>query len=201
MKSKALSVPGPGTMSEPIGTGHENWSKAVIRKPRSIERRKKMAMDCFLKIGDVKGESQDHKHKDEIDVLAWSWGMTQSASTHVGGGGGSGKVSVQDLNVTKYIDKATPNLIKFCSSGKHFKEALLTIRKAGDKPVEYIKLKMTDVLVSSIGTGGHGSEDRLTENLTLNFSKFEVTYTPQKADGSADAEVIGKWNIATNTED
>lgn len=160
-----------------------------------------MAVDCFLKIDDVKGESQDHKHKDEIDVLAWSWGMSQSASTHVGGGGGSGKVSVQDLNVTKYIDKATPNLIKFCSSGKHFKEAMLTIRKAGDKPVEYVKLKMTDVLVSSIGSGGHGSEDRLTENLTLNFGKFEVTYTPQKADGSADAEVIGKWNIATNTEE
>jgi len=31
----------------------------------------------FIKIDDVKGESQDTKHKEEIDVLAWSWGLTQ----------------------------------------------------------------------------------------------------------------------------
>jgi type VI secretion system secreted protein Hcp len=159
-----------------------------------------MAVDCFLKIDDVKGESQDSKHKDEVDVLAWSWGMSQSGSMHVGGGGGSGKVSVQDVHVTKYIDKASPNFIKFCCNGKHFKEALLTVRKAGEKPVEYVKIKMTEVLVSSISIGGSAGEDRLTENVTLNFAAFEVIYTPQKADGSADAEIKQTWNIAKNAE-
>jgi type VI secretion system secreted protein Hcp len=56
-----------------------------------------MAMDIFIKIGDLKGESIDDKHKDEIQVLAWSWGMSQSGTTHMGPGGGSGKASFQDL--------------------------------------------------------------------------------------------------------
>lgn len=159
-----------------------------------------MAVDIFLKIDGVKGESRDSVHKEEIDVLAWSWGMSQSGSMHIGSGGGSGKVSVQDLHITKFIDKSTPNLIKFCCNGKHFKEALLTVRKAGENPVEYTKIKMTDVLVSSINTGGSGGEDRLTENITLNFAKFEVIYTPQKQDGTAEGPVEQKWNIATNAE-
>ena len=58
-----------------------------------------MAVDMFLKLDDVKGESRDNKHKDEIDVLAWSWGVSQSGTMHTGGGGGAGKVNVQDLSL------------------------------------------------------------------------------------------------------
>jgi type VI secretion system secreted protein Hcp len=159
-----------------------------------------MAVDMFLKIDDVKGESTDDKHKDMIDVLAWSWGMSQSGTTHMGGGGGAGKVSVQDISLTKYVDKSSPNLILAACNGKHFKEALLTVRKAGEKPLEYIKITMKEVLVSNISTGGSGGQDRLTENITLNFAEFKVEYTPQKPDGSGDAAVEAAWNIAKNVK-
>lgn len=159
-----------------------------------------MAVDIFLKIDDVKGESVDSKHKDEIDILAWSWGASQSGTTHVGGGGGSGKVSVNDLSVTKWIDKSSPTLLLSCCNGKHYKEGLLTVRKAGEKPLEYLKLTMKELLISSITNGGSGGEDRLTENLTLNFAEFKIEYTPQKPDGSGDAAVEAGWNIAENVK-
>jgi type VI secretion system secreted protein Hcp len=159
-----------------------------------------MALDIFLKIGDLKGESVDDKHKDEIQVLAWSWGMSQSGTTHVGPGGGSGKANFQDLSITHYIDKVSPNLMLACANGKHFSEALLTVRKAGEKPLEYLKITMTDLIVTSISTGGSGGEDRLTENVSLNFAKFKVEYTPQKKDGSGDAPITIGWDIATNVK-
>lgn len=159
-----------------------------------------MAVDMFLKIEGIKGESQDAKHKDEVDVLAWSWGMSQSGTFHTGGGGGAGKVNIQDLSLTKYVDKASPVLMKHCANGKHIKEALLTVRKAGEKPVEYIKIKIAPVMVTSLSTGGSGGEDRLTENVTLNFGTVEFEYTPQKPDGSADASIPWKFDIAGNKE-
>lgn len=159
-----------------------------------------MAVDMFLKLDDVKGESRDDKHKDEVDVLAWSWGMSQSGTTHMGGGGGAGKVSVNDLSLTKYVDKSSPTLMLATCGGKHFKEALLTVRKAGEKPLEYIKITMKEVLVSSISTGGSGGEDRLTENITLNFAEFKIAYTPQKPDGSGDAAVEAAYHIAKNVK-
>jgi len=160
-----------------------------------------MGMDVFLKIEGCDGEARDDAHIDEIDVLAWSWGLSQSGSTHSGMGSGSGKVAVQDLNITKYVDKATPNLMKTCCNGTHYPEATLTIRKAGgEAPIEYYILKMYPGIITNISTGGSGGEDRLTENVTLNFGKMEVDYTPQKEDGSADAAIHIGWNIEGNVE-
>lgn len=160
-----------------------------------------MAVDMFLKIEGIEGEAQDKAHAKEIDVLAWSWGMSQSGTTHTGPGGGAGKVNVQDLSITKYIDKATPNLMMYCCNGKHVKEMKLTVRKAGEQPVEYIKITMTDGLISSVSTGGSGGEDRLTENISLNFAKVKIEYTPQKPDGSPDTTIPKVWNIAQNAEE
>lgn len=164
-----------------------------------------MAVDMFLKItstkGDIKGESPDAKHKDEIEVLSWSWGASQSGSAHSASGAGSGKANVQDLTITKWVDKSSPVLYQHCLKGTHLKEAILTIRKAGDSPLEYVKVKLIDAIISSISAGGSGGQDRLTESVTINFAKMDLKYTPQKKDGSGDAEVPMTWNIAANTED
>jgi type VI secretion system secreted protein Hcp len=158
-----------------------------------------MAVDMFIKIEGADGESKDKAHTNEIDVLSWTWGMAQSGSRHTGGGGGSGKVNVSDLTLVKYVDKASPTLMLFCCNGKHVPSALITIRKAGEKPLEYLKIKMSDCLVSAVHGGGSTSDDRQTETVTLNFSKVEVDYTPQKPDGSGDSVKHMGWDISENT--
>ncbi len=159
-----------------------------------------MAVDMFIKIGDIKGEAQDDVHADEIDVLAWSWGMSQSGTMHTGGGGGGGKVSIQDLSLTKYVDKSSPVLMGYCSSGKQMKEATLVVRKAGgESPVEYVVITMKEVIITSVSSGGSGGEDRLSENVTLNFAEVAYDYQPQKQDGSKDGGAIKYgWDIAKN---
>ncbi|SDI38612.1 Hcp family type VI secretion system effector [Aliiruegeria lutimaris] len=160
-----------------------------------------MAVDMFLDIeGEIEGESQDYEHSKEIDVLAWSWGMSQSGTFHVGGGGGSGKANFQDISVTKWVDVSSPVLMLYCANGDHFKSAVLTVRKAGKTPVEYIVMTMTDVLITSVSTGGSGGEDRLTENVTLNFRQIEVNYKQQSPAGDVESEKDFGWNIAENVQ-
>ncbi|GJD52998.1 Protein hcp1 [Methylobacterium crusticola] len=157
-----------------------------------------MAVDIFLKLEGIKGEAQDDKYKDEIDVLAWSWGAAQSGTTHMGGGSGSGKVAVQDLSVTKYIDKSSATLFQHCCNGKHITKGKLIVRKAGEKPLEYLTVELEDIIVTHVSLGGSGSEDRLTENVTLNFATFHVKYAVQNKDGSKGAECEHKWHIHKN---
>ena len=95
--------------------------------------------------------------------------MSQSGTTHSGPGGGAGKVNVQDLSFVHYVDKASANLMKMCCNGKHFEEATLVVRKAGEMPLEYMIITMKGGLISSVSTGGSGGEDRITENITLNL--------------------------------
>jgi len=157
-----------------------------------------MAMDMFIKIGDLKGESRDKTHKGEIDVLAWSWGMSNSGSAHTGGGAGAGKANVQDVSFTKYVDKSSPDLMLACCNGKHYPTAILILRKAGEKPLEYITLTLTEVMVTAVSTGGSGGEDRLTENVTLNFAQVKVDYVEQTPTGTAGDKPSMSWNIAEN---
>lgn len=162
-----------------------------------------MAMDMFFKISDgISGESQDAAKATvgDISVLAWSWGASQSGTFHLGSGGGAGKANVQDLSFTKYIDKSSPPLQLACLTGKHIGSAVLSVRKAGDKPYVYLKITLTKVLVSSISTGGSGGEDRLTENVTLNFAKVKVEYFVQGDKGAVSAAGDYTFDIEANTK-
>src|SRR5690348_6092500 len=99
-----------------------------------------MAVDMFLKLDGIKGESLDSKHKDEIQIESFSWGLAQTGTMSAGMGGGAGKVNVHDISVTKYVDKSSPELMLACCNGKHIPSGLLTVRKAGEKPLEYLKI-------------------------------------------------------------
>jgi type VI secretion system secreted protein Hcp len=159
-----------------------------------------MASDIFIKIGDIKGESEDDKHKGEIELLAWSWGVSQSGSMHAGGGGGRGKADFSDLNFTHYIDKASPNLLKSCSNGEHIKEAKMTVRKAGKGQQEFLLITMNDVIITHVAPTGNGGDGGLVENVALQFAKIDLEYKPQKADGTLDAGIHFKWDIKANKE-
>lgn len=159
-----------------------------------------MAVDMFLELDGIKGESVDSKHKDKIDVLAWSWGLSNTGTFHHGSGGGAGKANFQDISITKYIDKATTDLWYHTASGKHIAKGQLIIRKAGDTPLEYLVFKFTDLLVSSISTGGHGGDERLQESVTLNFGKVETQYKIQDEKGAGKDGGTFTWDIAKNTK-
>src|SRR5262249_30737358 len=156
------------------------------------------AVDYFLKIDGIEGESTDAKHKGEIDLLSWSWGATNAGSHAGGGGGGSGKVAMQDFHFVMEHNKASPKLMLACASGQPIPTAVLTCRKAGGEQQEYLKVTMTDLLVSSYQTGGSASNVRPTDQISLNFSKIEKEYKPQKADGTLDAPVKAGWNLKEN---
>ena len=157
------------------------------------------AVDYFLKIEGVDGESHDSKHKNELDIESWSFGETNSGTGHAGGGHGAGKVVMQDMHfVTKY-QKSSPKLMLACANGEHIKKATLTCRRAGKEQQEYLKITLSDVLVSSYQTGGSAHGDVVpTDQFSLNFAKIEFEYKPQKQDGTLDSAVKAGDNPKEN---
>jgi type VI secretion system secreted protein Hcp len=158
------------------------------------------AVDYFLQITGVEGESVDAKHKGWLDVESWSWGESHPAPVSPGGGGGAGKVTIQDFHFVSRVSKASPKPFLACANGQHFKEAKLVGRKAGGKSQqEFLTWTFSDVLVSSFQTGGSLHSDILPmDQVSLNFAKLKVEYRPQKADGSLDAAVSAGWDVKSN---
>ena len=112
------------------------------------------AVDYFLKIDGISGESTDEAHKGEIEVESFSWGVSQT-TTRLGSGAGAGRAVFQDLHFTTSVSKASPVLFQKCATGQHLKEAVLTCRKAGgEQREEFLKITLSDVLVSSYQAAG-----------------------------------------------
>jgi type VI secretion system secreted protein Hcp len=160
-----------------------------------------MAVDYFLKIDGIEGESQDSKHANEIHIDSWSWGETQTGSSAQDGGLGSGKVNMQDFHFTMKVNKASPKLFMACADGSHIKKAVLTCRKAGKTQQEFLFYTFTDLLISSYQTGGNANDVIPTDQISFNFTKVVTEYKPQQADGTLGASIKKGWNLKTNIED
>jgi type VI secretion system secreted protein Hcp len=155
-----------------------------------------MAFDSFLKIEGIAGESRDSKHKDEIEVLSFAFGVSNAGTPARGGGTGAGKATFEDFHFVHRLDKASPTLMLACASGQHFKQALLTLRKAGKGQLEYLKIKLTDVLVSSYRLAGSGGGDDVPlGELSLNYGTVRMDYTTQSEKGAAGDVVSADWDL------
>jgi type VI secretion system secreted protein Hcp len=160
-----------------------------------------MAVDYFLNLSGIKGEAQDSVYKGWIDIYSWSFGAAQGGSGgHVGGGSGAGKVNMHDISVSKRTDTSSADLFLKCANGKHYDEVTIVARKAGEKPLEFLKIKMTQVLVTSYQLGGSHGDDTPTESITLNFTKINMDYQVQKPDGSGMPAGQMGWDVAANVK-
>lgn len=152
-------------------------------------------LDIFLRIDGIPGESTDDKHKDEIEIEGFTWGETSSADAVMAEGkamgGGRGKVNMQDVHIVMKLNKASPKLFLACANGQHIKNAVLTVRRAGEIPDEFLTWTFTDVLVTSYQTSG--SNSALTDQFSLSFAQIEVEYKPPSG-----ASVRAGWDLKKN---
>jgi len=144
-----------------------------------------MAADFYVKITGMDGESQAEGHKGEIEVLSFSFGVSNSGRfDETGGGGGAGKSSFADLSFNSALGKAGPKLAGASATGEHLGSAVLSCRKAGGKQYDYLKITLTNVLVSSYQVGGSSGGDTPSESFSLNFSKIKYEYFEQGEKGA-----------------
>lgn len=159
-----------------------------------------MAIDMFLKLESVEGESEDSVHAGEIDVLSWTFGANQSTTSHSGGGAGAGSVGFTDIVLTKKPDRSSPTLYFLCCQGKHLPTGTVTVRKAGGEALEYMKVQLEEVFITGFRTSGSDGSDQMLEEVSLSAKRVGVVYTPQLADGTGGATIGRGWDIGANVE-
>ena len=159
-----------------------------------------MAIDMFLKIDGIPGESSDNHHRDEIVVVSYGWGESQpQAAGGTGAGGSTGRTVMRDFHFTMRVSKASPRLFLACANGMRIRDAVLTVRSSGATPVEFYKWILTDVTVASYeSVASVPSGEAPTDQISLRFTKIETEYTRVKPDGSLDAPIKEGWDLMTN---
>lgn len=159
-----------------------------------------MAQDIFIKIDGIHGESMDASHTSEIEVLEWEWSISQQSNMHSGSGGGAAKCTVNDLTFEHYVDRASPNLMKYCLTGKPIDNAVLVVRKAGGTPLEFLTLSMEQVLITAVKLAANTNMRSPREEISLSFARVKQAYVVQNDQGGSAGTVSMGYDIKANKE-
>ncbi len=155
-----------------------------------------MAVDYFLKLATVDGESVAQNHTAEIQVTSWSWGGSQTSTVSATTGSGAGKVSLSDLNLTIEFDKSSPKLLQGLTKGQHFATALLSAVKAGAGNSNYFTLALTEAFIASLQYSASGEVPMVS--LSLTYKTFQMDYYTQDAEGTVTNAGTAKYDVTTN---
>ena len=157
-----------------------------------------MKIELFLKLDGIDGEATDAHHRNEIELLSYNWSESQQL-IQSGGGGGVGKVQMQDLYCSLHSCTASPRLLLAVATGKRIKRAILTVRRGGKTPLEFMQWTLGDVRVSTYhGAAEQGSGFPPTDQVSFHFNTITLEYHPQQADGSLGAVIRAGWDVAKN---
>ena len=155
--------------------------------------------ELFLKLDGFPGESTDAKHKGEIELLSYDWGVEQAGqSGHAGGGMGAGKATFRDFSFQMGVNQASPALFLACAGGKHIPEATLSVRRPGERPLDYLTVRFRDVVITAFEQAS-GDEEPV-ERVAFEFANIEFSYTAQDARGGAGAVSKAGWDLRRNAK-
>ena len=159
------------------------------------------AVDYFLKIDGIDGESQAIQHPGEINVLNFSWGVSNPSAISGGGSGQTAGVpKFSDILITLSLDKSSPKLMLACAQGKHIPTVTLTgSLSISGKPTDYYQITLTDCVISSFQTGGSSDGGNPTQSISVSYATIEYSYTPQKPDGTLGTPIKSTWDLTKNT--
>jgi type VI secretion system secreted protein Hcp len=155
-----------------------------------------MAVDYFLKLDGVEGESSDANFKNQIQLMSWSWGASQTSSVAGTGGSGAGKADLSDFSLMTYFDKSTPKFFKSIGLGTHIATGTLSAVKSGAQGKPYLKVDFAEIFVTSLQMSG--SSEVPTVSISFTYNEIKIDYSVQDEKGNTKSTGPVTYNTKEN---
>jgi type VI secretion system secreted protein Hcp len=155
-------------------------------------------MKVFLKVDGMPGDSIDDTHKDWIDILGVGSGVILPIDTLMPGGIITEKPTFKDIEVIKYVDKATPKLLLACAEGTIIKQVIIEFcQSTGDKHL-ILQFKLSNGIVSKVASSFDQTSKKMTEIVSFKYAKIEWTCWQFNTDTGEWTSVSSGWDLFTN---
>ena len=160
-----------------------------------------MAVDYYLKLDSIDGESVTQGFEQTIQLLSFSWGGSQVTSVAGTGGSGAGKVDLSDLSIMKHLDSASPLIYKALIAGQNIANATLSACKAGAGGASggskaFLKITLGELFPTSMQLSG--SSEIPTESVSFSYNTIKYEYSKQDDSGNLVSTGPVSFNLKKN---
>jgi type VI secretion system secreted protein Hcp len=158
-----------------------------------------MALDAYMKIDGIAGESKDGGYGEWIEITGYNFGSSQSTTVTASSAGGaaSGRTRLTDFHVTKELDRASPKLLGASCAGQHLKQVTIALHRSGGEKVKYFEVVMDEVIISNFTQ--IAIDGIPFESIDFNYGRITTTYVQQnRTDGTGGGNVIDGWDQIAN---
>ncbi|KFE64437.1 Hcp family type VI secretion system effector [Hyalangium minutum] len=149
-----------------------------------------MPESIYLKIAKAPGSSKVQAYSGQIEVLSYRYGLTFPMTLNERSNDGEikrqGRPNHGEFQITKLVDKASPNLYLSCSKGESVGNATLTVAGSDDSVI--FTYELTEVVITSISVAG-GARGDPVETVSLDYATIEWK------EGASNST---KWDRKTN---
>jgi type VI secretion system secreted protein Hcp len=154
-------------------------------------------MALFIKFDGIDGEAKDKDHKSWSDLLSMSWSVSKAGGGATGQTRRRGVATVDDVQITKELDKSSPKLAEAVLTGKVFpKVEIHNTATYGEGRATFLKYELKNVAVTSHSITASGGGDAVPhENMSLNFEEVKKTYVEYDEKGSKKGNVEMTWKV------
>jgi type VI secretion system secreted protein Hcp len=156
-----------------------------------------MAVDLFLKITGIQGDSTDAKHHGEIVVDSFSWGESAGATVS---GGGTPVTTPGEMFFTGAPSAAGPELFLACARRTLLPGAILTVRAAGPRPVEILLIFFGALTISSYHVSASRGSAGPAEQFSIAPTRMKLEFNPQGPGGPTGLPVIAGWDFLKHVQ-
>jgi type VI secretion system secreted protein Hcp len=132
----------------------------------------------YIKFDGIVGDVTQKGFQGDVQLNSFSWGMSRSI-VGTGTAREASAPSVSEIVVGKNFDSSSIDLLQGVFSDTAIPNTEVDfVQSLRGKPQSYLKIKLSDILISGFSTSSAG--DRPTESLSLNFTKIALTTTDIK---------------------
>lgn len=159
-------------------------------------------MPIYMKVDGIDGNVTAKGHEKWIEIHSLTFGQGRGVTSSAPGQQTNREASTpsfSEVSISKDMDETTPKIFTECCIGKS-KKIEIHVCRTGDTIDKYMEYTFTDTLFSSYSVSADGGRSHPVENISLNFSKIEMKYTPYTDDNKAGTPVPAGYDLVTGTK-
>jgi len=162
-----------------------------------------MSLLMNMKLEGITGESTSFRHKGWFEVISWNWGMSSNRKAAYDDGA---KTSLNEISVIKPIGIESIDIRLLFAQGKTIPRIdfnILPVTGKREVQKNYVDIKMEDVVIKSIVTGGSSEDNFFKEHITFIFNRISFECNRPVADDGDIKDVedhIFGWSVPDNAE-